>query len=613
MSNLKVTKVSMIGFKNHVDLTEFNLSDLTKITGDNGQGKTTIGESISWAFLGSNLFGNEKADSTLVNTESAITEVSVEFIVDSVEHNLIRRRKGSKTDMYLDDEKATNLELRQAFGEKEIFLTVFNPEYFPSRTPKDAKAFLNQILEKVNNEEVFEKMGDYEKDLLISNNFKNSNMFLEDKRAELKETEEDLIYIDGLKDGKKLDEEVPEEKQFDATELNKLKEQLEKLETIEPVHNIQKIVTKKNDLEKEIFKLENTKEETVIRDMESRILQLRSDKLHPSIEKNCLVDIPAMENEKDLLLMEYKYLASQLASLNKSIKCNKCGNEMDLEQEGKEALNKEIKEIKIKGLNLKEQIEKYKESNKQIDDKYELELSNYNNKIDKDIKDLESQLKESIVEEAKSKKETTTQIIALKKEISELGIDSLEEENKASEEKNKADREDIKQTIKSLEQQEQDMKNSNENRNRIIEGMESRKKELEAIDLKAESQKSYINVIKQQIDAAKSFNAKKLDIQTENIEKHLDKVSVKLQEVVKSTGELKDTFKIMYEDREFNVLSTSEKIKAGLEIANLVMNVLDIKLPVFIDNAESITEYNILDTQIIEARVVEGKALTVEV
>ena len=118
--------------------------------------------------------------------------------------------------------------------------------------------------------------------------------------------------------------------------------------------------------------------------------------------------------------------------------------------------------------------------------------------------------------------------------------------------------------------------------------------------------------ISAEIQSAMNFNAKKLDMQTELVTKHFDKVSLKLYDLVKSTGEIKPTFKLLYEGREFQVLSGAERVKAGLEISNLIINLLGLQFPIFIDNAESITHYNKPNTQIIEARVVEGQELKVE-
>ena len=113
--------------------------------------------------------------------------------------------------------------------------------------------------------------------------------------------------------------------------------------------------------------------------------------------------------------------------------------------------------------------------------------------------------------------------------------------------------------------------------------------------------------------SAKQYNSKRLQLQAEQIDKHLDKVTIQLEKIVKSTGEIKDDFKILYNGKEFPVLSSSERIKAGLEIANLLINISGLNIPVFVDNAESITEIPKLNTQMIEARVKENADLTVGV
>ena len=68
----------------------------------------------------------------------------------------------------------------------------------------------------------------------------------------------------------------------------------------------------------------------------------------------------------------------------------------------------------------------------------------------------------------------------------------------------------------------------------------------------------------------------------------MKQASIKLFEVVKSTGELKGTFKFAYDDKDYRWLSTSERIKAGLEVANLLKRLTGLAYPTFIDNAESI-------------------------
>ena len=91
-------------------------------------------------------------------------------------------------------------------------------------------------------------------------------------------------------------------------------------------------------------------------------------------------------------------------------------------------------------------------------------------------------------------------------------------------------------------------------------------------------------------------------------------VEIALSEVVKSTGEVKDVFKFTYSGRRYDRLSLSEKIRAGLEVSELVKRLTGRNYPVFIDNMESVDELaNVRPTgQIIMAKCVRGAALTVK-
>jgi len=50
----------------------------------------------------------------------------------------------------------------------------------------------------------------------------------------------------------------------------------------------------------------------------------------------------------------------------------------------------------------------------------------------------------------------------------------------------------------------------------------------------------------------------------------MNKAEIVLYEIVKSKRELKDCFRFSYEGRDYKCLSMSEKIKAGLEVSQLV-------------------------------------------
>lgn len=114
-------------------------------------------------------------------------------------------------------------------------------------------------------------------------------------------------------------------------------------------------------------------------------------------------------------------------------------------------------------------------------------------------------------------------------------------------------------------------------------------------------------LINSKIKAAAKFNAIKAEIQMKVVSSFFDKVTVRLETLVKSTGELKPCFEVLYDNKEVVLLSTSERIRMALEIAKAINGVTGLKLPVFIDNAESITHYEKPDTQVFESRVVIGQ------
>ena len=90
-------------------------------------------------------------------------------------------------------------------------------------------------------------------------------------------------------------------------------------------------------------------------------------------------------------------------------------------------------------------------------------------------------------------------------------------------------------------------------------------------------------------------------------------MEISIYDVVKSTGEVKDTFKFTYGGRRYDRLSLSEKIRAGMEVSELVKRLTGRNYPVFVDNMESVDDLaNVRPTgQIIMAKCISNTALQV--
>lgn len=585
---LELTKISMVGFKGYKDNIEYRLGHRTIVTGDNGLGKSSIGEAIVWALTGCNVWGNERATTDLVNNQKPkVTEVVLDFLLDEEPQTIIRRKKGSTNEVYWNDAKSsTNDIARDIFKNKDVFLSIVNPYYFPNLAPKDAKQLLSDVLKPANREEIFKELGDYLKQLLLDNGFRMPETFLADARADLKDQEDNIIYLEGVQDGLKP-MEVIEKKTFDDTELKSLKDELEELK-------------RSNNIEDELSKIQKPKD-SAAELSELRVQEATIKTTLNNIDLQPLFPVEEKENRKDELLREYKVKKNRLDNMeSKTVKCDGCGNEIDLTKESKEMLKVEIKEIQVRGTQLKKEIEEIEAKNIQIAE------NNQKIKLGK-----EDEVNKELARIGKERQELLSKDEAAQKKYEEKR-QAIINKHSAKQEEIKEKINYIKVKISGLEEEQREIVNYNAS---VDAAMRHNEKLVKDQALNAENIKNSKNKIEQlklAIDAAKQYNSIKLKKQSEQIKSYLDKVVIQFEKITKD-GELKDDFKIVYEGKEFNKLSASEKIKAGLEIANLLINIQNLHFPIFVDDAESINVIPELDTQMIKARVTLDKEVKVGV
>jgi hypothetical protein len=587
----ELTKISAVGFKGYKDNVEYPLGHRTLISGDNGLGKSTVGEEIAWALTGCNIWGNERATTDLVNNNKPkLTEVVLDFLLDGEPQTIIRRKKGSSNEVYWNDQRVTTNDIaRDIFKNKDVFLSILNPYYFPNLAPKDAKQLLSDVLKPANREEILNELG-YLKQVLLDNGFRMPETFLSDARTDLKEHEDNLIFLEGRK-STFVPLEVGEKKTFDDTELKKLRKQLDKIKS-------------SSDLESELLKLEKPQQSTAeLMELNTQEATLKSS-INNSIPLQELLNVNYKKSRKDELLAEYKSKKKRLDNMeSKIIKCDNCGNEIDLTKEAKEMIKKELEDIKEYGLNLAAEIKDIETKNAEIEEK--------NKKIESANKAKQNEINIELDKIAVKKSEILVKDEIARKEY-EAKKQAILDKHKAVQSEINEKVNLIKAQISAIEAEEREVIFFNASIDAAIKQNEriAEDQEQNAIDIK--NSKNKIEQLKLAIDAAKQYNSIKLKKQSEQIKPYLDKVVIQFEKLTKD-GELKDDFKIVYDGKEFNKLSASEKIKAGLEIANLLINIQNLHFPIFVDDSESINVVPELDTQMIKARVTLDKEIKVEV
>lgn len=549
----RINKLIIAGFKGYKEETVINLGDKTVFKGKNGVGKSSVGEAICWCLTGCDIFGNEKATTKLVNdSKPKLTEIYIEGTLDDKPITINRRKKGSSNEIYINDEKSNTADIaKMIYEEKEIFLSIFNPYYFPNLQPKDAKAILSKVLKPIAQEEVLDELGDYLKGVLKDNGFRNPNTFIQDKNSDIKEQKENIIHLEGVIAGSKK-EEVPEKREFTGKEmLLSLKAQLKSLAT----SNEDK--EKLNDL-----KLKRSKIETI---------------LSRGCDEKPLHDTVSLSRKKAQLLSKYNEIKNRIANFElKEETCPHCGEILGTNEGDKLLLKKELEKIKHEGTECKIQINKFAEENNLIKEENEKEAAKFRDYHNEQLKNVG------------------------------LDIADLEGRIKGHEDAVKAKREELETEIQRLMLEEADVENHNSFVDHIIKKNEEVDKEIEKAKERIKNSENKIEVLKVAIQAAKQFNSVKLSKQTESINKYLNKVELSFEELTKD-GEIKEKFKILYDGKDFNKLSNGEKVKAGLEIAMLISNTTGVDIPIVIDNFESISDVPEIDRQILFMEVNKDK------
>jgi DNA repair exonuclease SbcCD ATPase subunit len=633
LKKITIKEIEYQGFKNSLEMVRIKLSEITRIFGENGVGKTTVGEAIAWALLGCNLFGNSRADSTLMNENVSNMYVKILFN-DGEKDQILLRYKNSKTHIYLAESTeenwqmpiqmlrkvATEINQKDIEIDSDIFMTIFSQEFFPNLDTDRAKRIMTSLVPTVLSEEVFSQISEYSQNLLKEYDMDFPNKLLDEKKSELKDIEGDLIYNEGAKGTlkqliKELEDSLPEE--IDEDRLKILTKEKEKIFNFEYPKSLiesekeekklaiklERLKEKRAELEKGLGKpkfIETNQYETEILKLEKEIFELNKE--NPS----GLVDDTKAITKKNVLESELEKLQKLVIDGGDCPTCNR------------PLTNEQIKPLID---NLKEELDNIYGELKSIDNHNVTVSKKHQQNISKQINSKQDRIKEltAKIEDAKKKNKEIKDNFEIKqqealadlnKQIAELDekVQTLYLQNKQarleSEKNYFAEVNKIDTQINALETQKKE-------REQILKKIEESNKKYNDIinnDKMLEDKKVQLNIL---INSIKEFIEKKVELETQSINLYFNRASLVLSKVVKTTGEVKECFELRYDNKDYKVLSTGEKIRLFVEVSNMVLCILGVDYPVFIDQAESVTEYESFASQIIEANHIRGMEFTV--
>lgn len=601
-----IHSLTLEGFKCFASPITWTFGRQNVITGHNGQGKSSIADGIAFAVTGVPFFAGTRLDRLYHEGDNALRVVMEFADGDGNAHTLCRRRVKDTMDITFDGMPATQNHLTLLFGERDVFLSILNPLYFIEVLGNDGRNLLERYLPAIPHEEILAQLSEQTRGQLDREDFLSADAFLKNLRAEVKDSEGSITYMEGQRD--LLQTQAADGRMLLLTKQDEYQTLAQKMAALEARKTTgfggQDLTERLSDCYaryEELSKEPPTPAfdpvvDTAIQDAAQKLERRRAETYQSQY-----ADAMAQANANIAHLRGE--LARQIkiaAGLTPGIQCPMC--RQTITEQNLPAVRKEFEDaivaIRVDGREQTTQLTQLRE----LDAKAKAVFEQFQTD---DVAGLEETLRQ-LQERQTSLRETAeketdqrqTDMDVLRSEIQSLELD-LE---------NGLLSPDEGEELSALRLQEPELAAEIGAITAQVEQADAQNKDAVIIALREQ-----ITEQKKLISAAALYVSKRVELVFQRLQ--MNRVAFQLYEVAKTTSEVKDVFKFTYEGRPYVSISNSERIRAGLEVSELLKSLTGRNYPVFIDNAESVP---VIDNvrpsgQIFVAQVVKGAKLDVRV
>jgi len=598
---LKLKKMDIRNFKGIKELN-VNFSPITTIEGENGTGKTSIYDAYLWLLFNKDSQGQTDFEVKPIGSQGVEVEVEAQLEIDDKEYSF---------------KKALKEKWTKKRGEAEKTLTGHTTSYFINDIPKKQKEY-QEAVKNILPEDLFK---------IVSNPlYFNEGLRWQDRRKKLFE----LITVKPDKDlaqgfnqpslAKAFQKYSPEEyKKVLTSQKRKINDELktlparidelQKLVSLDIMPSLDELDVKLTELREKRNKANSVSENEVLKKLESQLLNLLSKKRE--IEWQLETTQKDIEKKKDTL----KDFELEIADLNAQIKTKK-ENIKSLKTLWQTVRNrkpaKDISLCPFCGQTLPPGKQKTALADFNKKKAEELEQINADGKrrkeeieyLEKKVEKIEIAIiktKDEIVELAEKKKETEGKLAKFREEEKFLKSQIEKEKIKTEQQKDEAEIQKLDQEIANLESQIAQIKQQ-EQIQKNIEELQKKERELA---------NQLIDVEKEIVELEK-FMVKKVELIEDSINSKFQICEWKLFKTLMNGG-IEECCECMVKGVPYRNLNTGAKINAGLDITQTFSRDLGVNVPIWIDNAESITSWEVcFNNQVIFLRAVKGSKLTIK-
>ena len=200
IKGFQISSMTVSGFKCYEEPTEITFGDPTVVTGGNGRGKSSLADAIAFAVTGLPFFGERGID-RLHNETNPDLQITMRFTDDTGRaHELTRSRQKDRMSITYDGYAIRQTDLNEMFGERDVFLSIFNPLYFIEELGEDGKKLLERYLPPIPQADVLAQLNAQTQQRLSGLKLLSPETFLKNRREEIRELEQNAVYLSGKLD-----------------------------------------------------------------------------------------------------------------------------------------------------------------------------------------------------------------------------------------------------------------------------------------------------------------------------------------------------------------------------------------------------------------------------
>lgn len=674
---ITIKSIHIENFKG-INMLDMNFSVKTKICGQNAVGKTTIFDAFTWLLFNKNSAGEEKFNVRPLNKEGTrIDNVEIKVVaimdVDGKEvelskvqkQNWVKKRgtntvslQGNPNSYEIDGYPKSEAEFKEYVSgiaqSEEMFKMLTNPQYFSSLKWKDQRDILMKLVSDVSDVELAQTDAKYAQ--LLSELEKAPST--DDIRAK---------FSKALNEWKKKQAEIPvriDEAMKSKVDIDVAEQELAKTDLEAKIADIDAKIKDSDGVMMELGREEMQLQfdmsgimQTMNRDLTNRRREIEAELRDLQNEMNRFADTIALkerrvsENEtvisnadSERKRLGEEYIAEEAKAFDEfpylfdeskwvfdenSTVCSLCGQKLPEDKIEKLKADFESRKEKAKA----DAEEKLKSERLKFYNDKNVELKRLIN-IGTAMKDLISKLTQenlNLQEEIEKLKKQEQEDIAKKEKLCQqlLSIPEIADYSQNEDYVKMKDRHD--EVLAEIE----NMKANGEDA--AVESLKSEKEELQARldEVNSTIAKASMNVeiderIWQLQEEKKEIGQKvadqeqilylleefirfKLDKVSETINSHFKTVNFKLFEM-QLNGGMKDCCECTVNGVPYSTLNSGHRIVAGLDIIRSLSELYGVSVPIFVDNAESLNDFNVpdMDAQLILLSVSADKQLKVD-